>query len=1165
MPIGIQLPSEFPLHTLSDRDGAIALPSIQLVPTPGSQPYLYSLAITVRGQPSELAAKIQEAYRGITRQYKPPKLLQKTWISPLNSFLLNQPLNQFRLGVNCTLQVSVEYCESDRRGKPNQTVRNNIAKSCVLWWLPTINSNNTESNEVFWEFVVEPEAERLETDLKPTSKSLDEEVFKQHSLSNPIPPEPKLMSPSNPKENTYPGFLAIDFGTSNSTVTLFDLKGFPHQDGLPKEQENRLQERVHQWLNSAAADIPGINANEWQKFLVQISKMLEIDSNKLIDTVRDANGNRIFLLETLRQFELCLPNYSEAFRRAVTKKISEIYAEAFRIPPLSSQTLFPVILNSIRKQKEICSELEIISWNSSPEIIMGERAKQDRRAAIAQVNDNSEPDEWKEIEGRFHHSPKRYFGQDRSFEAIFNGEKQIISANELIQATYGELIQLTEKYRQSKLKEFATGSFNTAVVTYPTVASPLVRRDLEKIIKDLGLSDVETVYDEAVAVAIFYLWREFGGNLNFGIESFKTRCHYDGDKWHQNLLAIDIGGGTTDIVLIRLTLKEIDPFEPHEDRGSGGRYYVLTPKILGSSGHPQLGGELITLRLFRLLKVALADCLLTAQQEGSLKSRKLENCIYELDERFLNGIQFRIGSLLECLDKENPEGDAAYKDALNAAEKVIPTQWKDRPHRLQLFYAIWDMAEEIKLALGKHFKDQSPSAKYTVDEQKISEVLREIDQDAEINNDEALRVTLHQQQFERIVTPVIQEAISIAKELFENRLSNSDLVNPNTPKIDWLILSGQTSNLPQVQQEIYSTFSQSQYFVWNPERIAFVPEFAKLATSIGACLAEKIRRYGFTSSNSKDMLIKGANQLDIEIKNLFYFLPCSFILRTQTEDNPITLFEAGKNLIQLDYEETVKARTKWMGIQLATSVYRLDYDRGERRNWGNFSGKGLADALGMNGIDFRKYIQAQFEINQKLQFKLFLCRGNPHYLILNNIPALNGESILKTLTQNKFIWKKPVDNTKRLPQDGDIAVNVLEAYMVDAHDAYHLVFEADEDVNQSLQIFHYEGDDRLGKGLISNPLPSFPKIGKHTFYLFQGGEWKLIGELSQPQMRTEFPYECRVTLDDKGILRIHAGEVPYCISDDRECLKEEGYVFVTELELQPNELIRERDPFSGEH
>ncbi|MFM8005780.1 MAG: molecular chaperone, partial [Dolichospermum sp.] len=305
----------------------------------------------------------------------------------------------------------------------------------------------------------------------------------------------------------------------------------------------------------------------------------------------------------------------------------------------------------------------------------------------------------KEIISRFHHSPKRYFGQDRSFPIILENEEENIQVNRLIQAAWAQLIELTADYRQRARRRFSEGDFLTAVVTYPTVAPPIVRKEIKQLVQELGIDDVQTAYDEAVSVAIFFLWREFGGNLNIGIESFKTRCRQNGNKWSQNVLVLDIGGGTTDLALIELTLEDKTPFfADNEDRGLGGRYYKLTPKLLGSSGHLQLGGELITLRIFRLLKVAISDFILTAVTTGDIESDKLEDLINsELNERFLENGKFQTGSLLKCIDKENPEGDVAFKDALDTAEKVLPTRWQQAPQRLQTFYTLWDHAEAAKL------------------------------------------------------------------------------------------------------------------------------------------------------------------------------------------------------------------------------------------------------------------------------------------------------------------------------------------------------------------------------------------------------------------------------------------------------------------------------------
>ena len=108
-------------------------------------------------------------------------------------------------------------------------------------------------------------------------------------------------------------------------------------------------------------------------------------------------------------------------------------------------------------------------------------------------------------------------------------------------------------------------------------------------------------------------------------------------------------------------------------------------------------------------------------------------------------------------------------------------------------------------------------------------------------------------------------------------------------------------------------------------------------------------------------------------------------------------------------------------------------------------------------------------------------------------------------------------------------------------------------------------------GLISQPLPDFPESGKHTFYIRSTDpqtneqKWLRIGELSKPDVTPEFLCQYRVTLDEKGMLRLHVGEVPYWESNTPQCLLEEGCVFRTELDLQPNEVDKERDPFCGIH
>ncbi|AFZ57880.1 virulence factor SrfB [Anabaena cylindrica FACHB-243] len=1133
MPVEINLPPRFQLRIKENQN--LDLPAIQIVATNSNIPHISRITCTVRGSPPELAAEIQNTYKHFDSA-TPQKISNLCQLGQC-SYQLEKPLNQT---VNCTLQVIVEYFDSDATGNPILSIRKNIGASCDLWFSPDFETTVTDKPMNPFE---------LDTYLNKLSQQLSEKLNEK-------------------SQKRFPGWFALDFGTSNSTVTLFDPIEVPIAEILPREQELRLRQRLAEWLNSPAASaLPDIGASEWEKFIANISKNLEIEPEQLSEIFE--SDNKELFLEAIRQIELCLGN-SDRFRRAVSKKLYQIYHEVFRVPTLESQNLIPVILDIDRRDTEIPSEMEI-SQIEPLKLQMGREARDNRKKAIAQGTISSV----KDIISRFHHSPKRYFGQNRTFPVILNGEEQNIQVNQLIQAAWAHLIDLTEDYRQRSKRRFSEGDLLTAVVTYPTVAPPVVRKEVKALVQELGIDDVQTAYDEAVSVAIFFLWREFGGNLNLGIESFKTRCRQDRNKWSQNVLVLDIGGGTTDLALIELTLEDKTPFfADNEDRGLGGRYYKLTPKLLGSSGHLQLGGELITLRIFRLLKVAIADFLLTGITTGDIESDKLEDLINsELNERFLEDGKFKSGSLLKCLDKENPEGDVAFKDALDTAEKVLPTRWQQAPQRLQTFYTLWDHAEAAKLKLGQKSPGDGSLLTFTLSEQQISELLTQSAVKCQIIIPDAISLTLDSQQFDRTAISAIKEAIGIAKGLMESRLNTQA-----NQKVDWLILSGKTCNLDLVQQQIYLEFSKSPYFVWNPERITFVLEFTKLATSAGACYAEKLRRLRFDPEESKSLLRKGANQLEIDVKNLFYYLPCNFRRKTQSNEL-LPIFNAGQELYQLSaWESIAKVRTHWQGIQLTNIIYRQDYEDGDLRLWGSFDGKTLMEKLAMVEPEFLKKIKVQFEIDQTLQFNVLLCQGNPHYLIdVNGIDiksAISDDSESSDpFTDSKLKWNIAIEHPYKDLNDGDIAINVLESATVDQPDAYHLVFAVDGNESKSLQTFHYlqDGVNELGSGVISNPLPPFPQSGQHTFYIYQtdsetnSKKWIRIGSLSKPDITTDYPCQYHVTLDNQGILRMHAGVVPYWTSHHQECLQQAGCVYSAELELQPNEVDKERDPFCGIH
>ena len=98
-----------------------------------------------------------------------------------------------------------------------------------------------------------------------------------------------------------------------------------------------------------------------------------------------------------------------------------------------------------------------------------------------------------------------------------------------------------------------------------------------------------------------------------------------------------------------------------------------------------------------------------------------------------------------------------------------------------------------------------------------------------------------------------------------------------------------------------------------------------------------------------------------------------------------------------------------------------------------------------------------------LQFSVLLCQGNPHYLIdvagidINSVISRSSETSA-LFTDGKLKWNIAVESLNKDLNDGDIAVNVLESATVDQPDAYHLVFEVDNDDSKSMQTFHYLRD-----------------------------------------------------------------------------------------------------------
>ena len=1102
MTIEIEIVSRFPLRLINGTNW-LQLPSVTLVHRRRDLDHvitIHEIRCTVKGNPGDLANQIQSAYDKCFINNYPINLDFLIRFSPVHTITSQLPSQ-----LNYFLGIDIDYIEKIN----GVSVRTKTPqKTCNLFY--------------------------------PEETKEDEEVPK------------------------HTGWLAIDFGTSNSTVTFFDSSEQPELRELPKQQKERLLTLFKEWLNLPSAQkLPDINEGDWQEFYEQVNRGLGQPLSNII-----VQKNSASLLEAIRQIEFFLGGKPDPLRSAISKKLSQIYHEVLQVPPLQQENLVlaELDLNHLNKH-QIISELELIDLGDPLTVEMGFVATNNRLGAISQP-DHTEED-WKKIQGRFHHSPKRYLlkSEDEEFTFYNKAKPELIKYEQLIKAALNKLIEITGEFKDKKDKRDKqdnpnqpTRKFYRAVLTYPTVAPPIVRRQLKQMVEKLGFEDVKMDYDEAVAAALFYIWREFAGNKTIGLEAFKTRCRRSGDKWAQNVLVLDIGGGTTDLALIRLLLEDDTPFKPGDDYGAGGRYYVLTPDLMGSSGHLWLGGEYITLKLFRLLKVAIVDALLTEVAAGKIKNDKLDVVIRGLDQRLGQDGKFFSQSLLRCIDKENPESDSAYDLVLNYAEQVLPTRWKLNLKSLQAFYTLWAWAESAKIELSKGADE------YEVSAEKVEELL--IQNDIELSSETSdFSIKLNKQQLEQAAAPVVEEAIRIAKGLLESRLPvDESTAKKKKEPLDWLILSGQTCYLDLIKRKLIQIFSESA-IEWDPARITFVPEYAKLATSVGACYGVRLQQYGYAPEGSIKKLRDGRSELFIKVKNLLYTLPCSFERLNQDETE--TILKPRQPLYQFNSDEDAKAQSEWLPVQPTMTIYRRDSDNKKPTPWAEYVFEQLAQQLEIYSDAFEYYdpFKVQFEVNQMLEISLLLCRGDAHYSF-----SSNGSNVLKNLNKKlvEELNKQGVEESvpRELIKDGklqwEIAVGILE-------ESPHSVFKAGTNLTKDFRYMD-NGKEHLQKGLKGEePLPAFPQGGKHTFYACYPslGDRQikpvLLGELGPEIDKTKDNYRYYVTIDSQGVLVLHEGIVPYWMSTEDVLKNQVGCV----VEVKPTPIWNkdddERNPFSGMH
>jgi hypothetical protein len=157
--------------------------------------------------------------------------------------------------------------------------------------------------------------------------------------------------------------------------------------------------------------------------------------------------------------------------------------------------------------------------------------------------------------------------------------------------------------------------FDRGLLTHPTTLPPDRRDRLTAAAAGVART-VERGVPEAAAVAGFHLMRRFGDDVAVGAEAFRLTARAPGGRrawedpetwsrartWHENWLVVVVGGGTTDCARLRVALVDRTA---GTDPTPGARAYAVSPRIVSSGGLLELGGDELTLEVFRHLDRAL--------------------------------------------------------------------------------------------------------------------------------------------------------------------------------------------------------------------------------------------------------------------------------------------------------------------------------------------------------------------------------------------------------------------------------------------------------------------------------------------------------------------------------------------------------------------------------
>ena len=858
----------------------------------------------------------------------------------------------------------------------------------------------------------EEESEEMEDEDVEDEEELEEEEEYDEGEEGEEKDEEDAEKEEIPEAGLYSGLLAVDYGTSNSTVAVRD-PSFASEEvrgQLGSEQWQALCEWMNLWMTKHLAPVEPSSIDLFVQNLTTVipnAQIPECGSPKTEITHSINSLDDKARVQLLSELLSRLSNYNRSGTDAsMMKKLSIETIEGLEAVidcnNLESQRYFVLELDKNIGPGPISSVLQIVSVPNTDDIeTLTQETQIDMGARVGLLLHSAALGE---IDIRqFVLSSKRYFGRDEVLSVVpaeSDGEVIEIPADILSKLTYKDLFNraVSDIHRRADQGQFQDAEWPRSVVaTFPTSYPAALRKKIREMLEEISIKEIDTRFDEATAAAVYYIWREIGADPVCGMHGLMARSRKDKyQRAYQNILLYDLGGGTTDIALIQLLYEEVSIFKEGDDRGNGGCYFRITPRLLGTTGHRYLGGDLLTLWVLRYLKATLADLLLNHITQNNLEppiDNPLHQLMLDLPERLLDesseeGLpRYRSGALLEWL--MHPAQSLREYTYLNekVIDVVVPTRFVDNSSKVPNFFTLWEITDELKktlgtpiienfgTCLGQGLADNWPE-EVELDSGQLYNFVQMVQPwmvDAGHITQDDLHITVTQEDMNKVITDTVKQSISLAASLATARL----LTETRQDRVDRLILSGLSCNMKVIQDVAQTIFRESDgVFDYDPANVRFDRDTAKTSVSLGACIGRYMESVRVDPYNEKtrQLLRDGYDQIELVIENLFSYLSCRIAYDSLVAMVPI--FEQGRELnVKSHWDKRPVARTSLKSLRPVQEkfwIYRVDFIGAEPQYLGLINAESVASENDFD--DFRKFREEYlvgFEADAELYIRAF--------------------------------------------------------------------------------------------------------------------------------------------------------------------------------------------------